>query len=123
LPIAAHFFISRNMEKKLALAAFGALAHETRLDVFRRLVRAFPKAIGAGDLAAAFDIPASTLSTHLAILNRAGLVTAERQGRAILYAADTEGAKDLLTYLIKDCCGGKPELCRPLLEAAMPNCC
>jgi len=111
------------MEKKRALAAFGALSQETRLDIFRRLIRAYPKAVSAGDLAADLDIPASTLSTHLAILSRANLVTAERQGRTILYAADTAGAKELLTYLIKDCCGGKPELCRPLLDAAMPSCC
>jgi DNA-binding transcriptional ArsR family regulator len=111
------------MEKNLALAAFGALSQETRLDIFRRLIRANPKPMAAGELAADLDIPASTLSTHLAILSRANLVTAERQGRTILYAADTEGAKALLTYLIKDCCGGKPELCQPLLDAAMPSCC
>jgi DNA-binding transcriptional ArsR family regulator len=111
------------MEKTLALSAFGALSQETRLDIFRRLIRAHPQAMPAGELAAEFDIPPSTLSTHLAILNRARLVTAERQGRTILYAADTEGAKALLTYLIKDCCGGKPELCKPLIEAAMPSCC
>jgi ArsR family transcriptional regulator len=111
------------MEKTRALSAFGALAQETRLDIFRRLIRAYPKPMPAGALAADLDIPPSTLSAHLAILSRAQLVTAERQGRTILYAADTEGAKALLLYLIKDCCGGKPELCRPLLEAAMPSCC
>ena len=111
------------MKKTSALAGFGALSQETRLDIFRRLIRAYPKALPAGEIAADLDIPPSTLSTHLAILSRANLVTAERQGRTILYAADTEGAKALLTYLINDCCGGKPELCRPLLEAAMPRCC
>lgn len=111
------------MEKKLALAALGALSHETRLDIFQRLIRTYPKPMPAGELAAELDIPASTLSTHLAILSRAQLVTAERQGRMILYAADTDGAKELLTYLIKDCCGGRPELCAPLLEAARSSCC
>ncbi len=111
------------MKKTLALEAFTALSQETRLDIFRRLIREFPDPMAAGDLARALEVPPSTLSAHLAILSRAGLVTAERQGRTILYAADTEGAKALLTYLIKDCCGGKPELCRPLLEAAMPSCC
>jgi DNA-binding transcriptional ArsR family regulator len=111
------------MKKTRALAAFAALSQETRLDIFRRLIRAYPGTMPAGMLADELDIPASTLSTHLAILSRAQLVTAERQGRTILYAADTAGAKDLLTYLIKDCCGGKPELCKPLLEAAMPRCC
>jgi DNA-binding transcriptional ArsR family regulator len=111
------------MKKKTALAAFGALSQETRLDIFRRLIRAYPEALPAGTLAADLDIPASTLSTHLAILSRAQLVTAERQGRSILYAADTEGAAALLGYLIRDCCGGRPELCATLLEAARPACC
>lgn len=111
------------MKKSLALEAFGALSQETRLDIFRRLIREFPEAMAAGDLAKDLDVPPSTLSTHLGILSRAGLVKAERQGRTILYAADTSGAQALLLYLIKDCCRGQPEICKPLLEAAMPACC
>jgi DNA-binding transcriptional ArsR family regulator len=111
------------MKKILALEGFGALAQETRLDIFRRLIRELPDPIAAGDLAKALEVPPSTLSTHLAILSRAGLVRAERQGRTILYAADTEGARALLSYLIKDCCGGQPEICKPLLEAVTPACC
>jgi DNA-binding transcriptional ArsR family regulator len=111
------------MKKSLALEAFGALSQETRLDIFRRLIRAFPDPMPAGDLAKELDVPPSTLSTHLGILGRAGLVKAERRGRTILYAADTEGARQMLTFLIKDCCGGQPEICRPLLEAATPVCC
>jgi DNA-binding transcriptional ArsR family regulator len=111
------------MKKTQALAAFGALSQETRLDIFRRLIREFPEPMAAGDLAKALQVPPSTLSTHLGILSRAGLVKAERQGRAILYAADTEGTRELLSFLIRDCCGGQPEICRPLLEAAVPVCC
>ena len=111
------------MKKSLALDAFGALSQETRLDIFRRLIREFPEPMAAGDLARDLSVPPSTLSAHLGILNRAGLVKAERQGRMILYAADTEGARALLTFLIKDCCRGKPEICRPLLDAAIPTCC
>ncbi|GAB2177499.1 ArsR/SmtB family transcription factor [Dongia sp. agr-C8] len=111
------------MKKILALEAFGALSQETRLDIFRRLIREFPEPMAAGDLARELDVPPSTLSTHLGILSRAGLVKAERQGRTILYAADTEGARALLSYLIKDCCRGQPEICQPLLEAATPACC
>jgi ArsR family transcriptional regulator, arsenate/arsenite/antimonite-responsive transcriptional repressor len=111
------------MKKTLALEAFGALSQETRLDIFRRLIREFPDSMAAGELAKDLDVPPSTLSTHLAILSRAGLVKAERQGRTILYAADTEGARALLSYLIKDCCRGQPEICKPLLDAAMPACC
>lgn len=111
------------MKKSLALEAFGALSQETRLDIFRRLIRAFPDPMAAGDLAGELGVPSSTLSTHLGILSRAGLVTAERRGRTILYSADTEGAQALLTFLIKDCCRGRPEICQPLLGAATPACC
>jgi DNA-binding transcriptional ArsR family regulator len=111
------------MKKTLALEAFGALSQETRLDIFRRLIREFPDPMAAGDLAKDLDVPPSTLSSHLGILSRAGLVKAERQGRTILYAADTEGARALLTFLIKDCCRGQPEICKPLLDAATPACC
>jgi len=111
------------MKKTLALEAFGALSQETRLDIFRRLIREFPDPMAAGDLAKELDVPPSTLSTHLGILSRAGLVKSERQGRTIFYAADTSGAQALLTYLIKDCCRGNPEICKPLLAAATPACC
>jgi ArsR family transcriptional regulator, arsenate/arsenite/antimonite-responsive transcriptional repressor len=111
------------LTKPEALEAFGALAQETRLDIFRRLIREFPAAMAAGDLAEALDVPPSTLSSHLAILSRAGLVSAERQGRTILYTADTKGVQALLGYLVKDCCRGQPEICAPLWEAARPACC
>lgn len=111
------------MKKTQALEAFGALSQETRLDIFRRLIREHPEPMAAGDLARDLDVPPSTLSTHLGILSRAGLVKAERQGRTILYAADTEGTLQLLTFLIKDCCRGQPEICKPLLDAITPACC
>ena len=111
------------MKKTQALDAFGALSQETRLDIFRRLIREFPGTMAAGDLAKELDVPPSTLSTHLAILSRAGLVKAERQGRTILYAADTEGTRRLLTFLINDCCRGQSEICKPLFQALAPACC
>ena len=111
------------MKKSLALEAFGALSQETRLDIFRRLIRELPDPMAAGDLARGLDVPSSTLSAHLGILSRAGLVKSERQGRTILYAADTDGARDLLGFLVKDCCRGQPEICKPLLEAATAKCC
>jgi DNA-binding transcriptional ArsR family regulator len=111
------------MKKTQALEAFGALSQETRLDIFRRLIRAHPDPMAAGDLAKELDVPPSTLSTHLGILARAGLVKAERQGRTILYASDTEGVRQLLTFLINDCCRGQPEICKPLFEALTPACC
>jgi len=111
------------MKKTQALEAFGALSQETRLDIFRRLVREYPDPMAAGDIAKQLDVPPSTLSTHLGILSRAGLVKAERQGRTILYAADTEGTRALLTFLIKDCCRGQPEICKPLFDTVTNVCC
>ena len=114
---------SRNMKSKQALSAFGALAQETRLEIFRQLVRLSPDSIPAGELAHDLDVPPSTLSSHLAILQRAGLVRSERQGRTILYSADLEGARDLVEFLVKNCCRGHPERCDQLLKAALPACC
>ena len=111
------------MKAKQALSAFAALSQETRLEAFRQLVRLTPEGIPAGELARDLDVPASTLSSHLAILERAGLVTSERQGRTILYRADLDGARDLVQFLVKDCCRGQPERCAQLLEAALPSCC
>jgi DNA-binding transcriptional ArsR family regulator len=111
------------MKTKQALAAFAALSQETRLEAFRQLVRLTPEGMPAGELARDLDVPASTLSSHLAILERAGLVASERQGRVILYRADLDGARDLVQFLVKDCCRGEPERCAQLLEAALPSCC
>jgi ArsR family transcriptional regulator len=111
------------MEAKQALPAFGALSQDTRLDIFRQLMRLAPASIPAGDLARDLDVPASTLSNHLAILQRAGLVTSERQGRTILYSADLDGARELIEFLVKDCCRGHPEHCQQLVKAALPACC
>jgi DNA-binding transcriptional ArsR family regulator len=99
------------------------LSQDTRLDIFRQLVRLAPEAIAAGDLARDLDAPASTLSSHLAILHRAGLVQSEREGRSIRYRANLDGARDLIEFLVKDCCRGHPERCRQLLRAALPACC
>jgi len=111
------------MKSKQALSAFAALSQPTRLEAFRQLVRLAPEAIPAGDLAHALDVPASTLSTHLAILQRAALVRSARQGRTILYSADLDGARQLVEFLVKDCCRGQPERCAQLIKAALPACC
>jgi DNA-binding transcriptional ArsR family regulator len=111
------------MKMKHALAAFAALSQETRLEAFRQLVRLSPDAIPAGDLAEDLDVPPSTLSSHLAILQRAGLVQSARDGRIIRYSADLDGARGLVEFLVKDCCRGQPERCDQLLKAALPACC
>jgi len=111
------------MDMQDALEGFGALAQETRLAAFRLLVVAGPDGMPAGALAERLATPANTLSTHLAILTRAGLARARRDGRQIIYTADMAGARSLIGYLIEDCCGGHPEACAPLLDAAMPTTC
>lgn len=106
-----------------AISLLSALAQETRLDVFRFLMRHLPDGIPAGDLAKEFGVPASTMSAHLAILTRAGLTRSERQGRTIYYAAELDGIKGLLEFLVKDCCNGKSSACNKLLDAALAPCC
>jgi DNA-binding transcriptional ArsR family regulator len=112
-----------NMKNKEAINAFAALSQETRLDVFRLLIKTLPEAMPAGDIAKEMDVPPSTMSTHLAILSRAGLVKSERNGRVISYAADLNGVRDLLAFLVKDCCSGKSKACNDLIEAVLPACC
>ena len=91
--------------------AFGALAHELRLNAFRLLVRVAPDGLPAGQIATRLDVPASTLSTHLAQLERAGLIKSSRERQRILYSIDAEGTQALVGFLVNDCCGGHPELC------------
>lgn len=102
------------MEKESALNTLAALGQETRLDVFRLLVKAGKKGLTAGAIAEALDVRPNTLSTHLGALSRSGLVRAERDGRSIHYRADLGTMQSLLTYLLQDCCGGNPELCAPI---------
>ncbi|MCG2839942.1 metalloregulator ArsR/SmtB family transcription factor [Sandaracinobacter sp. RS1-74] len=109
------------MDSKNALDALAALSQETRLDAFRLLVRHEPDGLPAGEIARDLQVPANTLSTHLAILSRAGLVTSERHSRVIQYRADVDGLRALMLFLAKDCCQGRPELCEPLL--AELTCC
>jgi len=90
---------------------FAALAHELRLGVFRLLIGALPDGLPAGQIAEHFKVPASTLSSHLAQLERAGLLKSWRERQRIVYAVDTEGTKNLVGFLVDDCCNGQPALC------------
>ena len=98
-----------------AVDALGALAHETRLSVFRALVKAGPQGMVAGAIAQHCSVPPSTMSHHLATLERAGLVHSERESRLIHYRADFPGMRRLLAFLMQDCCQGAPEMCGDLL--------
>lgn len=110
------------MEKSTAIAALGALAHEGRLDVFRLLVRAGPEGMAAGEIARATGAVPSTLSANLTVLSRAGLVSARRDGRSIIYAAAYGQMSGLLGFLVEDCCSGKPEICAPLAATVGKAC-
>ncbi|MFD1950089.1 ArsR/SmtB family transcription factor [Sphingomonas arantia] len=110
------------METDTAIAALGALAQGTRLDVFRLLVRHEPDGMAAGEIARSLGVPQNTMSAHLAILARAGVVRSERRGRSIVYRADLDGLRALTLFLVRDCCAGAPELCAPLLAELSPCC-
>ncbi|MBB3860673.1 DNA-binding transcriptional ArsR family regulator [Novosphingobium hassiacum] len=98
-----------------AVDALGALAHETRLSVFRMLVKVGPDGLIAGAIAEQAAVPPSTMSHHLATLERAGLVRSVRESRLIRYSADFSGMRTLLAFLMQDCCRGMPEMCADLL--------
>jgi ArsR family transcriptional regulator, arsenate/arsenite/antimonite-responsive transcriptional repressor len=98
-----------------AVDALGALAHDTRLSVFRMLVQVGNQGMIAGAIAEAQSVPPSTMSHHLATLERAGLVQSERESRLIHYSADFAGMRRLLAFLMQDCCEGRPEMCGDLL--------
>lgn len=98
-----------------AVDALGALAHETRLSVFRTLIKAGPEGMIAGAIAEHQGVPPSTMSHHLATLERAGLVQSERESRLVHYRADYPGMRRLLMFLMQDCCQGAPEMCGDLI--------
>ena len=102
--------------------AFGALAQSTRLSAFRLLVEHEPEGLPAGEVSRLLNVPQNTMSTHLSVLSRAGLVTAERQSRSIIYRASIDKVRELASFLVSDCCGGRPELCGPLIAEFTPCC-
>lgn len=93
--------------------------------IFRFLIREGTNAVPAGQIAEALNIPPSTFSFHAAALDRAGLIRAQRVQRQILYSANLDGIREMLTFLLDDCCGGRPEICADLLPAgrAKSDCC
>lgn len=111
------------MEQEKAILALAALAQPTRLQAFNLLVKHEPDGVPAGDVARMLAVPQNTMSSHLSVLTRAGLIRAERQSRMIVYRADIAALRDLTLYLVKDCCGGRAELCEPLIAELTPCCC
>jgi ArsR family transcriptional regulator, arsenate/arsenite/antimonite-responsive transcriptional repressor len=114
--------ISRHMDITIASETLSALSHATRLQVFRTLVAAEPDGLPAGEIARRKAVPHNTMSSHLAVLARAGLVLAERRSRSIIYRADLNRLRQLMLFLLVDCCGGKPELCSQIMADLVPCC-
>ncbi len=104
------------MDKEQALDAFAALSQSTRLDVFRLLIKAGDKGMSAGGISDTLGVRQNTMSANLAILARSGLIRNRREGRSIRYYADMGGMRGLLAFLMEDCCGGRPELCQPVID-------
>lgn len=104
------------MDINKATDSFAALGQPTRLRALRILIKTGSSGILAGDLADLMEVRQNTMSTNLAVMLQAGLVRNEREGRAIRYFADFEGLRDILAFLMEDCCGGNPELCQPIID-------
>lgn len=94
------------MEKQQVIEALGALAHETRLDIFRLLVQAGPAGVAAGAIAETVGLVPATLSFHLKELKNAGVVSVRREGRSLIYAPEFDCMQDLLSFLTENCCQG-----------------
>jgi ArsR family transcriptional regulator, arsenate/arsenite/antimonite-responsive transcriptional repressor len=102
------------MEAKQVIAALGALAHESRLAVFRLLVERGPDGMSAGTIAQALGLSPSSLTFHLQQLTHAGLITQRRMSRQLIYATDFAVMNELMGYLTENCCGASASLCAPI---------
>ncbi|MFK7942067.1 MAG: ArsR/SmtB family transcription factor [Paracoccaceae bacterium] len=104
------------MDTERALGIFAALSQSTRLDVFRLLIKAGEGGMSAGDIGDALGVRQNTMSANLAVLTRSGLIRNQRNGRSIRYFVDLDGIRGLLAFLMEDCCGGRAELCQPIID-------
>jgi DNA-binding transcriptional ArsR family regulator len=103
-----------------AVQGFAALSHETRLIVFRAIMRAGPQGVTAGALAERAQVSPSNLSAHLTVLTNSGLVTMRRDGRRRYYAPALSTVSQLVRFLVEDCCDGHPDVCAQLPAASEP---
>lgn len=104
------------MDKKATIDSFAALAQDTRLDVVRLLIKRGEDGALSGEIGTALNVKQNTMSANLTILLQAGLIRNQREGRSIRYFAEMKNITGLIAFLMEDCCGGRPELCRPVLE-------
>ena len=110
------------MDTETTISALAALAQRTRMEAFRVLVRNEPHGLPAGELAKEIDVPQNTLSSHLSVLSQAELVTSSRKGTTITYRANLPRVREVVSFMLRDCCAGKPEICAPL-AADLAACC
>ena len=105
------------MEITNATRILAAIAHDGRLVLVRHLIQAGAEGVSAGDLARFAEIGPTTASAQLLVLANAGLVRSVRDGRSIRYFANYDRMRDLLSFLMLDCCGGKADICEPVAKA------
>ncbi|MFD2649184.1 ArsR/SmtB family transcription factor [Devosia albogilva] len=110
------------MESTHAIEVFAALSQSTRLYTFRLLMEHEPEGLPAGEIARRLEVPQNTMSSHLGVLTRAGLIESERHSRSIVYRAVVDRVREIASFLVQDCCGGRPELCEPLVAEFTPCC-
>ena len=108
------------MDEQDALDGLAALSQSTRLAAFRLLVSHEPGGAAAGEIARDLNVPQNTMSAHLATLTRCGLAVSERQSRSIIYRANLERFRELIAFLLQDCCGGRPDVCQLLIAEITP---
>ncbi len=106
------------MDERQALSSFAALSQPTRLHIVRMLVVAGPAGLAAGAIADKAEVSPSNVSFHLKELERAGLISQQRESRSIIYTASYEALGELVRFLMEDCCAGHPEICAPAAEVA-----
>lgn len=109
------------MDTSKVILGLSALAQDTRLQVFRLLMKEGADGLPATEIADRLGVRQNLMSTHLSILASAGLTTFRRDGRRMLHAVDIETTRSLLSFLVEDCCNGHPEACASLLDAAIGN--
>lgn len=114
---------TRHMDITQTLDCLAALSQQTRLQAVRLLVRHAPQGLPAGEIARELGVPHNTMSTHLGALSSAGLIDSVRESRSIIYSVNFASMRELISFLLEDCCQASPEVCAPLMDVAMKNCC
>lgn len=121
--IIPYFYNNGNMETKKAVIALAALAQETRLSIFRLLVRVGPEGIPVGRIGEGLGVAPATLSFHLKELSHAGLISSRQESRFIYYTANFECMAAIMTFLTQNCCQGMPQECLTVGETDLASCC